>query len=743
MQVETGLANLGNTCFMNSSLQLLLHIEPLVNYFRSGKHAADLNKNSPTRGEVAKSFYKLIQDIEANTQQKNQGLNTASSVSPFELQKAVGNFAPYLMDYSQQDCQEFLRFLLDGLGEDLKRAESNVIAPALPLKTTTNDDNPLAATMPANAISGISGMSSPGSTKPICSASAPSSPTKMSLADKLRMQTLENRDEPPRSLNNNDEEIDDPNEFINKKSSQRQTTGNTDHSLLHHDTEVGQPSATEVVDGSEVPVESPIVNPEGAGDSPAAPSAPPLDYAAQAEKAWRDYVRKNDSIITDIFAGQLQSTVECSVCQHKSYTFDPFLDLSVPVPSAPKHVDTSGVEKSMSMLHNTARSVSTYVSNATTRITPWRVRAQAAPVPLDPGVYPLKSPAAGDKDAQARGDGADVASRCTLGDCLAQFTAEEMLDNENMYLCEKCNQRRKCSKTLKILKYPKVLVIHLNRFRYSSYTREKVHTDVKFPTKSLSITPFMEFHHASSTGTDSTNPDESDNPSESLPHVVENGTTDPLGATGGSNASDEDPATSPAEHTPLSSTFSAPELSPANVASSVTTAKTTGDEPARPAVLYDLAGISHHSGSMSGGHYIAHIDILNGQNCSNSVQTGAVDEISFKSDSSATDGLVTNPAEKAADKEAGGAPSKWMCFNDARVSAISSSSIGGPTAYVLFYTLREPSNHAVPNNLPLTMVPPDRRVIPGELPIPSIPRAFHAEELHPALQPASNECPAN
>lgn len=33
----------------------------------------------------------------------------------------MGAFAPYLMDYQQQDCQEFLRFILDGLGEDLKR----------------------------------------------------------------------------------------------------------------------------------------------------------------------------------------------------------------------------------------------------------------------------------------------------------------------------------------------------------------------------------------------------------------------------------------------------------------------------------------------------------------------------------------------------------------------------------------------------------------------------------------------
>ena len=33
-------------------------------------------------------------------------------------------YAPYLMDYQQQDCQEFLRFLLDGISEDLCRKQS-------------------------------------------------------------------------------------------------------------------------------------------------------------------------------------------------------------------------------------------------------------------------------------------------------------------------------------------------------------------------------------------------------------------------------------------------------------------------------------------------------------------------------------------------------------------------------------------------------------------------------------------
>lgn len=754
MQVETGLANLGNTCFMNSSLQLLLHIEPLVNYFRSGQHTADLNRKSPTRGEVANSFFKLIQDIEANSQQKSQGISTASSVSPVELQKAVGNFAPYLMDYSQQDCQEFLRFLLDGLGEDLKRPDKSVSSsPMRGIGSGMKTADSCPSLSPTK--SGLAIVDA-GTDDCVC-ASLPVSPTKLSLAEKLRLETLNTRGDPKHqqdtqqhrqdehqyqnqlqiqrrhTSNNNDEEIDDPNEYITRqnghrgdtgnhkatttKSNRRGGSGNQETSSDSSDTDDAgsATNASEVLASESKSVA--VADPVPVTTTTAVPT--PLDCAAQADKSWQDYVRKNDSIITDIFAGQLQSTVECLFCNHKSYTFDPFLDLSVPVPSASKRIDhTTGLEKGMSMLHNTARSVSTYVSNATTRITPWRIRAQPPSVPLDPSAYPIKTPSVGSKDAGGSADfiagsvsGGPSASKCTLDDCLKQFTAEEMLDHENMYLCEKCNQRRKCSKTLKIVRYPKVLVIHLNRFRYSAYSREKVHTDVKFPTKGLNINPFMQGSEAIAV---SAVPDAGPSSAQ-----VQSTLVDPLSATCSISARDEDPATSPAvDNDPRSAPLpnGASSVAPANALPAInasvdncdtvsstsvsTDAGNAAQSKASSAVLYDLAGISHHSGSMSGGHYIAHINIATtaNSNNNNSASVGGVEECSYKSDTSIVDGngLGTNRAEGAGTSGNNGLPaSKWMCFNDARVSTVSSSAIGGPTAYVLFYNLREPASTAV------------------------------------------------
>jgi ubiquitin carboxyl-terminal hydrolase 2/21 len=44
-----------------------------------------------------------------------------SYVNPTHFKKCIAKFAPRFMGYDQQDAQEFLRYLLDGLHEDLNR----------------------------------------------------------------------------------------------------------------------------------------------------------------------------------------------------------------------------------------------------------------------------------------------------------------------------------------------------------------------------------------------------------------------------------------------------------------------------------------------------------------------------------------------------------------------------------------------------------------------------------------------
>ena len=49
-------------------------------------------------------------------------------------------------------------------------------------------------------------------------------------------------------------------------------------------------------------------------------------------QSWANYLRRNKSIIVDLFQGQLRNTLRCCTCGHTSVKFDPFMYLSLPVP---------------------------------------------------------------------------------------------------------------------------------------------------------------------------------------------------------------------------------------------------------------------------------------------------------------------------------------------------------------------------------------------------------------------------
>jgi ubiquitin carboxyl-terminal hydrolase 8 len=131
---RVGLTNLGNTCFMNAGLQCLSHIEPVCAYFLTGKYQQELNeKNSfGTGGYLAKAFAKL---------QEQLWQKSSKTHSPKPLHSTLGRFAPHLFDgYQQQDAQEFLAYLLDGLHEDL-----NLVKERPPPKIYRNEDEELQA----------------------------------------------------------------------------------------------------------------------------------------------------------------------------------------------------------------------------------------------------------------------------------------------------------------------------------------------------------------------------------------------------------------------------------------------------------------------------------------------------------------------------------------------------------------------------------------------------------------------
>ncbi|CAM9437932.1 unnamed protein product [Scytosiphon promiscuus] len=337
-----GLQNLGNTCFMNACLQCLLHTDDLVDLFISGRvhhgqRSISHNNKSPTHGALARAFGELVALVQASP--------AHSLVSPAQVKRLIGKYAPHLSGYGQQDCQEFLRFFLDGLAEDLntrggKRGDSG-----------------------SEGREGGRGPHQPQQQR----SAPPAPPVEQNLSD----------------------------EQVSKLTAEQ-----------------------------------------------------------QADRAWALHLTRNDSKITSMFCGQLQSRISCLSCGNISFCFDPFFDLSVPLPST-----TSGS----------------------------RAAGAGGRGGFEDGGFGGKE----SRSASAGTRTTTAAATVSLEDCLRAFSTEETLDGDNRPVCARCRRRRTSAKRLAVHRFPPVLVIHLKRFQYNSTSRTKLSTVVEFPIGSgLDLGPF-------------------------------------------------------------------------------------------------------------------------------------------------------------------------------------------------------------------------------------------------------------
>ncbi|PPR92275.1 hypothetical protein GOBAR_AA28396 [Gossypium barbadense] len=104
-----GLNNLGNTCFMNSVLQALLHAPPLRNYFLSDHH----NRDECKRRYGEKLC--LLCDIGALVSAMFSG--DRSPYSPAQFLYSWWQHSSNLASYEEQDAHEFFISVLDGIHE--------------------------------------------------------------------------------------------------------------------------------------------------------------------------------------------------------------------------------------------------------------------------------------------------------------------------------------------------------------------------------------------------------------------------------------------------------------------------------------------------------------------------------------------------------------------------------------------------------------------------------------------------
>nr|XP_018259897.1 uncharacterized protein I303_07969 [Kwoniella dejecticola CBS 10117]OBR82055.1 hypothetical protein I303_07969 [Kwoniella dejecticola CBS 10117] len=112
----TGLKNLGNTCYMNSTLQCLSATYPFTSFFLDGSYKRSINLYNPlgTKGNLANAFAELLKAL---------WKEDYTFLSPVTFRKNIITFASQFSGTDQHDSQEFLSFVLDGLHEDLNRVK--------------------------------------------------------------------------------------------------------------------------------------------------------------------------------------------------------------------------------------------------------------------------------------------------------------------------------------------------------------------------------------------------------------------------------------------------------------------------------------------------------------------------------------------------------------------------------------------------------------------------------------------
>lgn len=113
---HTGLDNLGNTCFMNSVIQVLSNTREFRDFFLDGRFQREINTDNKlgTGGHLAVAFGVLLKTLWSGNKY---------SCAPGKLKDLVAKKASQFTGFAQHDSQEFLAFLLDGLHEDLNRVK--------------------------------------------------------------------------------------------------------------------------------------------------------------------------------------------------------------------------------------------------------------------------------------------------------------------------------------------------------------------------------------------------------------------------------------------------------------------------------------------------------------------------------------------------------------------------------------------------------------------------------------------
>jgi len=103
-KIGSGFENVGNTCFLNSVLQMLAYTPPFANYLLNGVHSKKCKRTNASQFCALCSFEKIV---------KKALSGKFREIEPTEILRNIKQINKKFKIGRQEDSQEFLRDLID------------------------------------------------------------------------------------------------------------------------------------------------------------------------------------------------------------------------------------------------------------------------------------------------------------------------------------------------------------------------------------------------------------------------------------------------------------------------------------------------------------------------------------------------------------------------------------------------------------------------------------------------------